>query len=434
MPATACLDRKDRLWDNYKHMQDSWGKKVFNFIPQTFNLPREEQMLMRKMKRKKSIWIVKPPSKMCGDGIRLVTDPAEVLDSRLVSIIWKDPAHADILRPKQNLCVQKYISNPFLVRGLKFDLRLYVLLTSIDPIKLYLYDDGLVRFATKPFSTNKEDLNDKFAHLTNYSVNKESEEFIQNSDPSECEGHKWSLKTFWKYLESQGHDWSKIWSKIKDIVIKAILCGHSDICGSYKQNVGSTYNCYKLFGIDIFLDERLRPWLLELNNFPSLCTPALDRHVNQPMIAEMFNIVGFQLTSKMSPKQKASLRKRYSLEGPLDFDSRLYSTGKSEDEKVKEEEFVEAGRTSEYHSAMVEEDKLTGGDVRKLVMAEEELSQTVGFIRLFPSNTSDKYLDYLRQPCYSDRLLAAWEKRWGEERGDGRELLARLCRKGVQFQ
>ena len=149
MPSTTSLDRKDRLWDHYKHMQDKHGKKIFNFIPKTYNLPKQEQMLMWKMKKSKSIWIVKPPTRMCGDGIRLVTEPKDVLDSRLISIKWKDPAHADILRPKQNLCVQKYITNPFLVNGLKFDLRLYVLITSINPIKLYLYDDGLVRRADR---------------------------------------------------------------------------------------------------------------------------------------------------------------------------------------------------------------------------------------------------------------------------------------------
>ena len=100
MPSTAALDRKDRLWDNYKDMQEKVGKKIFNFIPKTYNLPRQEQMLKWKMKKNKSIWIVKPPSNMCGNGIRLVTEHKEVLDSRLVSIKWKDPAHANILRPK----------------------------------------------------------------------------------------------------------------------------------------------------------------------------------------------------------------------------------------------------------------------------------------------------------------------------------------------
>lgn len=52
------------------------------------------------------------------------------------------------------------------------------------------------------------------------------------------------------------------------------------------------------FGVDIFLDDTLKPWLLELNNFPSLEKDSLDRWVNDPMIAEMFNIAGFHFTGK----------------------------------------------------------------------------------------------------------------------------------------
>jgi hypothetical protein len=91
--------------------------------------------------------------------------------------------------------------NPLLIDNLKFDLRIYVALTSIHPLRIYMYEDGLVRFATNEYQNTKEAMGNVFSHLTNYSLNKFSENFIKNDNPDDlCYGSKWSLASLKDFL------------------------------------------------------------------------------------------------------------------------------------------------------------------------------------------------------------------------------------------
>ena len=65
-----------------------------------------------------------------------------------------------------------------MINGHKFDLRIYVLVTSFDPLKIYVYKEGLARFATQEYQQQKGAMGNKFVHLTNYSINKKSENFV----------------------------------------------------------------------------------------------------------------------------------------------------------------------------------------------------------------------------------------------------------------
>ena len=416
LPGTSALCRKDRLCTNYRWLQDQFGEKVFSFLPETYNIPEDWAVLKLKMMEHRSAWITKPPASSCGNGIKLVTDPKQIPER------------------KTNLSVQRYIANPFLINGLKFDLRLYVLVTSMDPIKIYLYQDGLVRFATKPYSANEEDFGDKFMHLTNYSVNKSNTYFEYNEDPSEFSGHKWSLKTLWKYLECEGFNHVKVVEEIKIVVIKTILCGHYDIIEALEKEVDSDYTCYKLLGVDILLDEDLKPWLLELNDFPSLEPPTLDRYVNEPMIAEIFNIVGFHITDKLNKKMRKTLAESYEIRNVVEFDPKMYAREKTKSQMKKEEFFTSEDMSREEYLFLREEENLTGRDVRILIKAEEELSETVNFSRLFPRKDSYKYLDFVEIQSYSDRLLESWENMYGVKRDAGRKVLQRLCLQGVHLE
>lgn len=108
--------------------------------------------------------------------------------------------------------VQEYLKRPYLIDGLKFDLRIYVLVAGCDPLRIYLHREGLGRFATEPYvQPNNSNLSKPCMHLTNYAVNKNSENFIFNEDPDNDDiGHKRSMTSVFALLEEQGHDVHKL--------------------------------------------------------------------------------------------------------------------------------------------------------------------------------------------------------------------------------
>ena len=110
--------------------------------------------------------------------------------------------------------MQRYIKNPLLLNGYKFDLRIYVLVTSVNPIEAFIYKEGFGRFSTQPFTLDPTDKANKYIHLTNVSINKYN---LENYD---CEGKekifggtKVSLGTLRKtFMEELQIDWdNKIW-------------------------------------------------------------------------------------------------------------------------------------------------------------------------------------------------------------------------------
>ena len=77
-------------------------------------------------------WISKPACSSQGKGIVISNKFADLMDGK----------------KNQVSIVSHYIANPLLIDGLKFDLRIYVALTSVSPLRIYMYEDGLTRFAT----------------------------------------------------------------------------------------------------------------------------------------------------------------------------------------------------------------------------------------------------------------------------------------------
>ncbi|XP_054008645.1 tubulin monoglutamylase TTLL4-like [Hylaeus anthracinus] len=404
LPGSHNMGSKDLLCMNLNRMTKKFGPEEFKFMPQTFVLPEEMQKFESAWQRYGigSTWIIKPPSAGRGQGIKIINQ------------WWEIPKWHSVI-------VQRYISKPKLINSSKFDLRVYVLVTSINPTKIYIYKEGLVRFASVRY-VRDTNLSDKYMHLTNTSVNKLNPAYVSNDGVNSFKSHKWSLGCLWSRLREEGVDVAELWSKIKDIVVKTVIAAESSMNAAIKENLVSSYACYELYGFDVLLDENLKPWLLEVNTLPSLQTDSqLDTAVKGHLMRNVLNMAGYQI-----PKTDlTSNGGRYGKYDSIAHDCALYSATLNFWERVKQNEINVIRNRDEYLDRIVE--NLTRDDLRQLIRYEDELAEVGNFEKIFPTNQSYGYLKFFEVERYYDRLLDAWENRYSERREEAVRRLNKYC-------
>lgn len=293
-PRSTEITRKDCMYSRMARMQAMYGEKHFSFIPQTFIIPKEYTSLLEIMgNNPDQIWIVKPSASSQGKGIFLTN--------------WVDE-----INPKLPQVVCRYIDNPWLFNGFKFDLRVYVAVTSICPLRIYVYREGLTRLATVQYNSIPEDkMTSKFTHLTNYSINKLNPNFKVNEGENESgDASKISFKDTNAYLQKQGVDTDLLWRKIEDLIVKTILSVEPLITNGMDMYVPFKTNWFELLGFDILIDQNIDPWLLEVNLSPSMnCDSQFDQKVKSNLLADLFTLIG---TPAIGPKIMLQTKKRKS--------------------------------------------------------------------------------------------------------------------------
>lgn len=130
---------------------------------------------------------------------------------------------------------QHYLESPLVVNGAKFDLRIYVYASSMDPLRIYIYHEGLARFASLPYSA-QHSYNNQYMHLTNFSINKFAE---KNGITDGTPELKWRLSKFWAFVRAQGRDPDQLWERIKDVAVRAVLSCAASI--RKQQNIFCAY-------------------------------------------------------------------------------------------------------------------------------------------------------------------------------------------------
>ncbi len=263
--------------------KDDRGRYIYlDFIPNTYLLPQDYTLFAEEYKRNPRLtWIIKPSAKARGEGIFLVNRLSQVKK-------WANNGHHTITRDTFSLpqvsrgtyVISRYIENPLLIGGKKFDLRMYVLVTSYRPLKCYIYRMGFCRFCTMRYDKKDSELGNMFVHLTNVSIQKHAADYNSNH------GGKWNLRNFRLWLEgTRGKEVSdKLFNEIYWMIFHSLR--------SVTKVMNNDRHCFECYGYDIIIDDHLKPWLIEVNASPSLsATTPSDRILKYKLINDVLNIV-----------------------------------------------------------------------------------------------------------------------------------------------
>ncbi|KAL3321234.1 putative tubulin polyglutamylase ttll9 [Cichlidogyrus casuarinus] len=290
------LTRKNLMAKNWKRLKKKWEKEMgkkeperFDFIPTTFELPVEYHMFVEEFKKQNgSVWIMKPIAKSQGKGIFLFTKIKDIEAWKQRSFPEKIVDSDGIIRDApETYVVSRYITDPYLLSNRKFDLRVYTLVTSFNPLRVWVYRDGFARFSNTKYTLDS--ITDQYAHLTNVAVQKTAPDYDAEK------GSKWSVCKLRRYLQAL------VGSKKVDEIFRQIDCIFLLSVMSAQKLIINDKHCFELYGYDILLDSQLKPWLLEINASPSLTASSKeDYDLKAKLVNDICDIV---MTPNSTPQK-----------------------------------------------------------------------------------------------------------------------------------
>ena len=272
---------KSLLYINYKPFHDKFPDD-YNYMLETYSYPKEKQEIIEKfskysLKNDNDVWMIKPTMGSLGLKISILTNYSDI--------------------KLKNYLITKYLYNPHLIKGYKYDLRFHGLVSTIKPLKLYLYNEGLVRLASEKYNFSVSDPHNKYSFLTNLFINKKNQKkFIYPKNMKNMEdSNLWNLDTFQKYCARNNINYEKLYSEVGDIFIKMMITVREKIIDNIEKTNLQYSNFYHLIGFDIILDENLKPYLLETNRRCGFRNDNdAEKYYTYNIIADTLNIIGLR--------------------------------------------------------------------------------------------------------------------------------------------
>ena len=250
--------KNEELKNNTLNKQNEEEKKVIEedlqisnnpskYLPEINNILSKlsQKLPQYKMNGYHNIWIMKPSNLSRGREIHCINKLSKITKN--------------LNETNNNIVLQKYIENPLIIYKKKFDIRQWVLITSIHPLTIWKWEEPYLRFSAENYDI--ENINNIYSHLTNNSIAKHS---LKYNSENLIKEDMWDINQFKNYLfDIYKKDlWNDINEKIKNSIICSFDCA--------RHEIGYRENSHELFGYDFMIDNEFNVYLIEINSSPAM--------------------------------------------------------------------------------------------------------------------------------------------------------------------
>merc|ERR1712137_104088 len=320
MPGLQVICRKDLLNRTItrfrdQHLSNSSGltenqKKLAEcaFWPLGYNLEEEgplkqvEDQLQPTNGEPVPIFIIKKPFTSCGRGVTLVSSVEDLHQ------LQKDEDFSPF--DKHLPLEQRYIKNVRLFDGFKFTMRVYVAITSVSPLRIFVFDNGLLRICSKRYSLDETSFQDPFVHIDSFAINIHNTKPEMISEDLSHEGLRCDIQTYFDMLDKSGEiSKEELWRRVDEVVALSMIAPENDISDSVASTITQRSHAFEILGYDLLLDQDLNFWLLEINHTPSLSPHTeLENQIKRQMIHDLFDLVDITAARKLKVKALSTLK------------------------------------------------------------------------------------------------------------------------------
>lgn len=265
---------KESLYNIFLKQQNLF-KNDYNYMLDTYVYPKDKNKIYNSFKdykiKSNNLWIIKQKEESTNSKAHFFKSMKNI--------------------PKE-FVMSKYLTNPHLIDGKKYHLRLYALISGIKPLRIYLYNEGFAHIAKNKFSLDKKYFDNKSVHLTN-SIDNNKNNFYFINEKAKNNTNKMNLFEYRNYLKKENIDYAQLREKLIDTIIKTVISGHEYLLTKLDEYILNDRSFFNLFGYDFIVDSNFDPYLLKISKRPDLSIyDKADKIINEKIFIDTLNIIG----------------------------------------------------------------------------------------------------------------------------------------------